>query len=243
MQKTVLITGVFGGIGKSIAKEFKNAGYYVIGFDKQIEECNFIDLIIHTDLDRYVKDYEYQLLKNQEFELKISNLDVLVNNAAVQKLGSIESLTLQDWLETMNVNLTSPMLLSKYFYNKLAIGKGNIINIASIHHILTKRNFLSYATSKSALVGLTKAMSVDLNGKVRVNSISPAAIDTPMLLDGFNNDIQQVKKLNEIHPIQRIGQPDEVAKLALLLVSDDLGFINGANISMDGGISNVLKDI
>jgi NAD(P)-dependent dehydrogenase (short-subunit alcohol dehydrogenase family) len=243
MQKTVVITGVLGGIGKSIAKQFNNAGYYVVGFDKHIEENLFIDLIIQVDLDRYVKDHEYQSLKNHEFDLKIPNVDVLVNNAAVQRLGSIENLKLEDWLETMNVNLTSPMLLSKLFYNKLSLVQGNIINIASIHHKLTKRNFLSYATSKSALIGLTKAMSVDLNGKVRVNSISPAAIDTPMLLEGFDNDIEQVNKLNMIHPIQRIGKPEEVAKLALLLVSDELGFINGANISIDGGISNVLKDL
>jgi NAD(P)-dependent dehydrogenase (short-subunit alcohol dehydrogenase family) len=243
MQKTVVITGIMGGIGKSIAQEFYNAGYKVIGFDKHIEECKFIDLHIQTDLDKYVKDYEYQLLKNKEFELKVPNIHVLINNAAVQRLGSIENLTLDDWSETMNVNLTSPMLLSKYFYHKLSKTKGNIINIASIHHMLTKRNFISYATSKSALVGLTKAMSVDFNGKVRVNSISPAAIDTPMLLEGFNNEIQKVNELNEIHPIQRIGRPNEVAKLALLLVSDELGFINGANISLDGGISNVLKDL
>lgn len=243
MKKTVIVTGVSGGIGSSIANEFKNAGYYVIGLDKQIGENNFIDLFIEIDLDKYVSNLNYQLIKNQEFDLKIPHLCVLINNAAVQILDSIENLKLEDWLKTLNVNLTAPMLLSKYFFNKLSISNGNIINIASIHSILTKRCFLSYATSKSALIGLTKAMSVDLNGKVRVNAISPAAISTPMLLAGFNNDLEQVQKLNEIHPIQRIGKPNEVAKLALLLVSDELSFINGANISIDGGISNVLKDL
>ena len=86
-------------------------------------------------------------------------------------------------------------------------------------------------------------MSVDLQGLVRVNSISPAAIDTQMLRDGFNNDENMVQKLNELHPIQRIGKPAEVSKLALLLAEDELGFINGANICIDGGISNVLKDL
>ena len=238
-----MITGVSGGIGSSIANEFKNAGYYVIGLDIQNYENNNIDLFIEIDLDKYVFDLNYQLKKNQDFDLKISHLSVLINNAAVQILASIEDLKLEDWSKTMNVNLTAPMLLSKYFFNKLSMTNGSIINIASIHQILTKRSFLSYATSKSALVGLTKAMSVDLNGKVRVNAISPAAINTPMLLAGFNNDLEQVQKLNEIHPMQRIGKPNEVAKLALLLVSDELSFINGANISIDGGISNVLKDL
>ena len=143
----------------------------------------------------------------------------------------------------MNVNLTGPLLLSQFFLDKLAVSKGSIINIASIHQQLTKKRFISYATSKSALVGLTKALSVDLQGKVRVNTISPAAIDTQMLRDGFDNDEGMVQKLNELHPSQRIGKPAEVSKLALLLAEDELGFINGANIQIDGGISNVLKDL
>lgn len=133
--------------------------------------------------------------------------------------------------------------MSQHFLPKLEQSKGCIINIASIHQQLTKKKFIAYATSKSALVGLTKAMSVDLQGKVRVNAISPAAIDTQMLRDGFNNDEEMVKKLHELHPLQRIGKPAEVSKLALLLAEDELGFINGANICIDGGISNVLKDL
>ena len=86
-------------------------------------------------------------------------------------------------------------------------------------------------------------MSVDLKGKVRVNAISPAAIDTPMLREGFNNDSEKVQKLYELHPSQRIGKPAEVSKLALLLAEEGLGFINGANIQIDGGISNVLMDL
>ena len=109
--------------------------------------------------------------------------------------------------------------------------------------IITKKKFISYATSKSALVGLTKSMSVDLQGKVRVNSISPAAIDTPMLHEGFNNNEQNIKKLNSLHPSQRIGKPNEIAKLARFLAERDLGFLNGANLNIDGGISNVLKDL
>jgi gluconate 5-dehydrogenase len=143
----------------------------------------------------------------------------------------------------MNVNFTAPLLLSQVFLGRLEKSKGSVINIASIHHQLTKKRFIAYATSKSALVGLTKALSVDLQGRVRVNAISPAAIDTQMLRDGFNNDEATVKMLRELHPSQRIGKPQEVSQLALLLAEDRLGFINGANLNIDGGISNVLKDL
>lgn len=244
MQKSVLITGVLGGIGSGLAKAFKDQGYFVIGLDikEQIDTQN-CDLFITFDLNSYCSNPDYRINMNQEFDNLIPCLDVLINNAAVQILSSIEEVQIEDWNQTLNVNLTGPLLLSQFFLKKLQNVHGCIINIASIHQQLTKKRFIAYATSKSALVGLTKSMSVDLEGKVRVNAISPAAIDTPMLHEGFNNDSVMVQKLHDIHPLQRIGKPAEVSKLALLLAEDGLGFINGANIQIDGGISNVLKDL
>ena len=243
MQKKVLITGVFGGIGVGLARAFKDEGYFVIGMDLKKSEPDFCDLFIQFDLNKYCSNDIYRKNIEQTFDSKILSLNVLINNAAVQILGSLNEIDLESWNETLNVNLTGPMLLSRFFFDKLKTSSGCIINIASIHQELTKKRFIAYATSKSALVGLTKSMSVDLQGTVRVNSISPAAIDTPMLHHGFNNDLSMVQKLNEIHPLQRIGKPREVAKLALLLAEDGLEFINGANIQIDGGISNVLKDL
>jgi len=243
MKKKVLITGVLGGIGVGLAKAFKEEGYFVIGMDIKTSDPDFCDLFIKFDLNKYCSSDTYRKNIENIFDYNILSLNVLINNAAVQILGSLNEIDLESWNETLNVNLTGPMLLSQYFIDKLTISNGCIINIASIHQELTKKRFIAYATSKSALVGLTKSMSIDLQGKVRVNSISPAAIDTPMLHDGFNNDLLMVQKLNEIHPLQRIGKPREVAKLALLLAEDGLEFINGANIKIDGGISNVLKDL
>jgi len=243
MRKVVLITGVLGGIGSLMAETFKAKGYFVVGLDINNNILNNSDLFIKFDLNQYCINKEYRIEMNKVFEEKVPNLNVLINNAAVQILGKIDEIKFEDWTMTLNVNLTAPFLLSQLFLNKLANTKGCIINISSIHQQLTKKRFISYATSKAALVGLTKSMSVDLQGKVRVNSISPAAIDTPMLHDGFNNDEKKIEELNSVHPLQRIGKPMEVAKLALLLAEDELGFINGANIQIDGGISNVLKDL
>lgn len=243
MQKKVIITGVLGGIGSGLAKAFKDEGYYVIGLDIKPHQLSVCDQFIQFDLQAYCVDEKYRSTMNNYFNEAIDYLDVLINNAAVQLLSSVKEIKLNDWEQTLHVNLTGPMLLSQFFIEKLEKQRGCIINIASIHQELTKKRFVAYATSKSALVGLTKSMSVDLQGKVRVNAISPAAIDTPMLHEGFNNDGEKVKQLNEMHPIQRIGKPFEVAKLALLLAEDTLGFINGANIKIDGGISNVLKDL
>jgi NAD(P)-dependent dehydrogenase (short-subunit alcohol dehydrogenase family) len=243
MQKTVLITGVLGGIGSGLAAAFLESGYRVIGLDIRETSPEDCDLFLHFDLNRYCEEAAYRSTMNQQFETHIPELDVLINNAAVQLLDSVDEMLLEDWNQTMNVNLTGPMLLSKYFLPKLEKTRGCIINIASIHQEQTKKRFVAYATSKSALVGLTKAMSVDLQGRVRVNAISPAAIDTPMLHEGFGHDSDLVRQLHELHPLQRIGKPAEVSKLALLLAEDGLGFINGANIQIDGGISNVLHDL
>ena len=243
MQKKVLITGVLGGIGGDLAKTFHDNGYYVIGLDIKEGPCAFSDLFIRFDLNQYCENEVYKAEMDLLFEDKIPYLNVLINNAAVQILSDLENIQLADWRQTLNVNLTGPLLLSQLFCSRLTQNRGCIINIASIHERLTKRKFISYATSKSAIVGLTKAMSVDLQGAVRVNSISPAAIDTPMLHDGFDNDITKIQQLDKLHPSQRIGKPFEVAQLALFMAKDEIRFLNGANIQIDGGISNVLKDL
>lgn len=243
MEKTVVITGVLGGIGRQLAKTFHANNYTVIGLDVREASSPYCDKFFQFDIDKYCVSASYRQTMDEVFDEEIPELFVLVNNAAVQILSDLENLQLEDWTHTLNVNLTGPLLLSQYFLPKLEHSQGSIINIASIHQQLTKKKFIAYASSKSALVGLTKALSVDLQGKVRVNAISPAAIDTQMLREGFDNDENKVQMLNVIHPSQRIGKPKEVSKLALLLAEDELGFINGANIQIDGGISNVLKDL
>ena len=243
MKKNVFITGVLGGIGAALAKGFRENGYYVYGVDRREDFHGNCDRFLRFDIHDFVKEAPYRIRFTQIFEELIPRLDVLINNAAVQRLDHLENIKLEDWQETFNVNLTGPMLLSKLFLNRLEETKGCIINIASIHQQLTKPSFISYATSKSALVGLTKAMAVDLEGKVRVNAISPAAIETDMLRAGFENDESALDELRKIHPVQRIGYPADVAKLALFLASENHGFIHGANLLLDGGISSVLKDL
>jgi gluconate 5-dehydrogenase len=242
-KKSVFITGVLGGIGKQLAQTFSENGYNVIGLDIRDEAAPHCDKFFKFDLHQYCTDAAYKTDMEAVFDREIPELFLLINNAAVQILSSVADIQLKDWNQTLNVNLTGPLLLSQFFLSRLTKSMGSIINIASIHHQLTKRQFVAYASSKSALIGLTKAMSVDLRGIVRVNSISPAAIDTQMLRDGFGNDEAKVQLLNELHPSQRIGKPQEVSQLALLLAEDKLGFINGANLNIDGGISNVLKDL
>ncbi|GAB3940704.1 SDR family oxidoreductase [Spirosoma harenae] len=242
-MKKVLITGVLGGIGSALAQSFREDGYYVYGLDVRQTEAHQADQLIQFDLYQFSTDESYRTEWQLKFRALIPELNVLINNAAVQLLDGLDHLKLNDWNHTIAVNLTGPLLLSQHFLDQLEEVNGCIINIGSIHQQLTKRKFISYATSKSALIGLTKALAVDLEGRVRVNAISPAAIETDMLLAGFNGNPEALDELRKIHPVQRIGFPKDVAKLAMFLASENSGFIHGANLTLDGGISSVLKDL
>ena len=243
MKKTALITGSSGGIGTALCAAFLAAGYTVIGLDiKKNPDCE-LSHFIECDLNDYALDEKYREIINQQILSTSNQIEVLINNAAAQILGSLSEISHADWQKTININLSAPFFLAQSLFPTLKANEGCIINIGSIHNNLTKPSFIAYATSKSALVGLTKSLSVDIGKDVRVNSISPAAIETQMLLDGFNNDSAKINQLANLHPSGRIGQPSEIAILALSISNRDLKFLNGSNISIDGGISNSLNDL
>jgi NAD(P)-dependent dehydrogenase (short-subunit alcohol dehydrogenase family) len=243
-QKPIaVVTGSSGSIGSAIVELLHQKGYLVIGLDRH--SGGNADFFILANLNEFATDFliRQQILNEiSDYTKPHFQLNLLVNNAAEQLLNATENLTAEQWQQTMNVNVTSPFLLSQGLLAELSKAKGSIVNIASIHNQLTKPKFVAYATSKAALIGLTKSMAVDLAGSVRVNAISPAAVETPMLKAGFDSETAYLK-LHDIHPVGRIGLPEDVAEMVCFLASDKAGFINGANIEIDGGISSVLKDL
>jgi NAD(P)-dependent dehydrogenase (short-subunit alcohol dehydrogenase family) len=240
-----VVTGSAGSIGRALCKVFKAAGYKVIGLDIKDQDDTEADAWLHGDLVRFVADEEYrgrmlEAIRAAAGETKIS---VLCNNAAEQRLARTENVSISDWQVSLDVNLTAPFLLSQGLLLDLETTGGSIINVASIHARLTKPEFVAYATTKSGLIGLTKAMAVDLGGRVRVNAICPAAIDTPMLREGFEGrSSTDLDSLRLCHPAGRIGQPEEVAELALWLASPRASFVSGACYEIDGAISSRLHD-
>jgi NAD(P)-dependent dehydrogenase (short-subunit alcohol dehydrogenase family) len=240
-----LITGAAGGIGLSLVNTFVDAGYIVIATDVLPRPDNFRgEYFIQADLNQLSEDaiYAENILNQIRVCLSAKSLQVLINNAAIQVLGSVKSLNRADWCQSLNVNLISPFLLSQGLLSELKRGMGCVINISSIHARQTKNNFVAYATSKAGLSGLTRAMAIDLGGQVRVIGIEPAAIETDMLRAGFKGDPKGYQQLNSIHPLGRVGIPDEVAKLSLAIASGGMDFINGVCIGIDGGISSKLVD-
>ena len=242
-MKTILITGASGGIGKAMSSLFFNEGFNVIATDQRHDEKLECSNFVYCDLKRIVRDDDYRGKITDEFKSYFDGgLFTLINNAAEQILGSVEELTIQNWLDTLDVNLSAPFVLSQAFVKDLESSNGSIINISSIHQVLTKPGFTAYATSKAALSGLVRAMAVDLGGRVRVNAIAPAATSTPMLLAGFKGKEQLFEQLSNMHPLGRISTPEEVAQVALFLSSDRASSITGAVINVDCGISGRLHD-
>ena len=240
-----VVTGSAGSIGRALCWVFRNAGYKVIGVDIKEQDDVDADEWLKGDLLQLVADADYrdELLAALRSASGTAKIGVLCNNAAEQRLGPTEAVSMKDWQVSLDVNLTAPFLLAQGLVKDLESASGSIINIASIHARLTKPGFVAYATTKSALVGLTRALAVDLGDRVRVNAICPAAIDSPMLRAGFEGrSPAALDALRSCHPAGRIGQPDEVAELALWLASPQASFVSGACYDIDGAISSRLHD-
>lgn len=244
MSKSVLITGAGGGIGQALCAVFSSAGYRVVATDRMSECAAECDAFIECDLEEicHSSDRLAKLTDDVRSGLAGATLDVLVNNAALQVLGGTESITTDDWMRTLDVNVTAPFLLTQALAEDLTSTEGSVVNIASVHSIATKPGFVAYATSKAALVGLTQSLAVDLGGRVRVNAINPAATETEMLVEGFAGKMELYEDLQKMHPINRIAKPEEVAQVALFLASSQASFITGATIDVDGGILSRLHD-
>ncbi|WP_133469231.1 SDR family NAD(P)-dependent oxidoreductase [Paraglaciecola marina] len=242
----VIITGADGGIGKALVNVFAEEGYRIIATDiKPIEQENENVYPLQTNLEEIVLNEAYaEAFHNEIIEItKRQPIQSLINNAATQILNPTDKITRNEWFQSFNVNLSAPFFLSQLFLKDLIQSKhGSIVNISSIHAIQTKRDFVTYATTKGALSSLTRNMAVDLGGSVRVNAIEPAAVSTDMLKAGFEGKNEEYKMLEAFHPIARIATPVEVAQLAVYLCSDKASFIHGACINATGGIHGCLSD-
>ncbi len=244
-DKAVLITGAAGGIGQALVDTFREAGHAVIAVDIAEKPAQ---LACHhyqqCDLARTVEDPAYAEQTFAQIRAAIGSLPLLglINNAAVQILGTVEQLDRSVWRRTLDVNLLAPFLWSQAFLPQLEAAGGSILNISSIHAKLTKPNFVAYATSKAALSGMTRVMAVEIGARVRVNAIEPAAIETEMLKAGFAGKPDQYQRLIDFHPARRIGSPAGLAELARLVIGHPDLFHNGSCLTFDGGISSTLHD-
>jgi NAD(P)-dependent dehydrogenase (short-subunit alcohol dehydrogenase family) len=240
----ILITGSNGGIGASLVRIFSEAGWIVVGVDRSGAPAPGAAHAVNADIAEFCEDEKKlaSFAADVRRALGGAPLGALVNNAAVQILGGVGELTSADFMTTMKVNAIAPFMLVKAFRADLEAAEGSVINIGSVHAQATKPKFAAYATSKAAMHGLTQALAVDLGPKIRVNTLAPAATATTMLKAGFEGDPEGYAALEGVHPLGRIAEPDEIARIALFLASKDASFLTGATIYADGGILSRLHD-
>jgi len=243
-MKAVLVTGASGGIGEALCAGFHGAGWRVIATDFRKSKPSLADAYIDAGLETLATDDgALAAFKRQvQAALNGAKLAALVNNAAVQLLGRAESVSAKDWERTMRINLSAPFRLVQTFLSDLEAENGVVVNVGSVHAQATKPGFVSYATSKAAIHGLTRALAVDLGPRLRVVCLAPAAVATPMLLAGFADNAEAMADLAKMHPIGRLAQPAEIAEAAVAIADKPFLFSTGSTFWLDGGILSRLHD-
>lgn len=242
-NKIALITGAGTGIGRAIALAFAREGarLALVGRRRAVleavaRETASAPLVIDADVAKKADVKRVLEQGTHHFD----GLNVLVNNAGVLHIGTAEQITDEQWDETFNVNVRALWQLSKGALPYLrAAGGGSIINVASVLGVNGARNRAAYAASKGAVVLLTKCMAVDHGAEnIRVNAICPSFVETDLTAAVLRNapDPQAVRRERvRAHPIGRLGQPEDIAGLAVYLACDESSWVTGAAMHVDGG--------
>ena len=238
-DKTVIITGASKGIGLACAKLFFSEGANVALLDISSDEAGITDqrwYYIACDASNS------EAVKNamQSVYQKFGRIDFLINNAGIQRYGNVTDTTEGDWDLIMNVNLKSQYLCAKHAIPFMQQqGNGVVVNVSSVQAFVSQQNVAAYTTAKTALLGLTRSIAVDFAPNIRCVAVCPGTIDTPMLRDSIalSPDPDAVmQECIDMHPVHRIGKPEEVAELICFLCSDKASFITGQAFRIDGGL-------
>ena len=240
--KVALVTGAAGGIGEAVAVNFAQKGTLVAVSDineengkqvvEKIQQEGGKALFIKAD----VSDHESvkQMVKDTVEEF--GRLDYAVNNAGI---GGAQANTgeygIEDWLQVIDINLNGVFYCMRYeIPEMLKHGEGAIVNISSILGTDAFEKTSAYTASKHGVVGLTKTAALEYAKQgIRVNSVGPAFINTPMVTEGFSDE--EVEGIMALHAMGRLGEPQEVADLVTFLCSDQASFMTGGYYLVDGG--------
>ena len=240
-DKTIIITGGTRGIGAAMVSAFSGAGANVIITGTKEPSAVNLDLIKNN------RNIQYQQLDFSSDESvkkfihtvnELNKIDVLINNAGVNKIDAISEISVDDWDWINTINLRGPFLLTQSVTETMKKqNSGKIINIASIFGVVSKEKRAAYSSAKWGLIGFTKAVALEMASfNVQVNAVSPGFVDTELTRRILGPE--NMKRLVKTIPQGRLASPNEIANVVLFLCSDLNTYITGENIVVDGGFTS-----
>lgn len=244
-NKTAIVTGAGQGIGQAIAERFAREGACVtVAEINEAQGRAVVDGIVaaggraifaRCDVGRSA-DCDAATAKTIE---AFGGVDILVNNAAYAIYKNIADYTDDEIERVLAIDLKSIFYLARRCMPQMAQrGAGSIVNLASVHARMTSAGNAPYVAAKGGVVTLTRAMALEgAPHKIRVNCILPGPIETPMLMENWGNMPGDQHPLVQRVPLRRLGQPDEIAQVALFLASDASSYMTGSDVLVDGGMS------
>lgn len=248
--RVAVVTGAGSGIGAAIANGFAKAGANVAVVDRDGEAAANVaarlvaagGTAIAFTCDVTNPDEVGAVAGDVRARLGMG--DILANNAGILRSGALETVSIESWNAVLAVNLTGYLIAAQAFgADMLKAGRGSIIHIASIAGTNTQPRSGAYSASKAGVLQLSKQLAVEWGPRgVRSNAILPGLIRTP-LSEAFYANKEFEEKRKALLPTRRIGEPDDIAQVALFLASDRASYVNGSEILVDGGLNSVLMEM
>lgn len=252
-SQTAIVTGASSGIGKAIACAVGKAGANVIinyhsgkeGLEEMIadiEVCGGQAIAHQADVSK--EDDVLEMFERARREY--GKIDILINNAGLQQDAPFDEMSLAQWQKVIDVNLTGQFLCAREAVKEfkkngvnrqISCAAGKIICISSVHEVIPWAGHVNYAASKGGVMLMMKSIAQEVAPyRIRVNSICPGAIKTPINTSAWSTPAAE-KELLKLIPYQRVGEPEDIARVAVWLASDDSDYINGTSIFVDGGMT------
>jgi NAD(P)-dependent dehydrogenase (short-subunit alcohol dehydrogenase family) len=244
--KSIIVTGATSGMGMAMAETFVQEGANVILSGRDIERGLALEHKLNlTEKKAVFVGGDISKAEANEHLVKeairnFGQLDIIVTNAGNLGIGSVTDISLEDWDYTLATNLNAVFYLSRFAIPEMKkTGKGVILVNSSIAAFKSFPNHAAYCASKAALVALVKEMALDYGPEIRVNTICPGPVDTPLIWDSAKafEDPKTIVQQTANHTLmKRLGKPQDIASLALFLISEEASWITGSAFTIDGGI-------